>query len=238
MRELNEHDWAKGETNAPLRHIDQVQIAKLFGSVRQLPMHADRWKNWDNMLAVHHALRTTAKDSAVLDAGACRDPLFPSAFLPGLKKLGFNNLMGCNLDEPEGDTVEDGILYSRQDITGTKYPPGHFAFIACLSVIEHGVDFRKYFAEMSRILAPGGYLFTSFDYWPTPVNTFGMRAFGAPIRIFTKEDVMQMVIFANGMGLDVVTQPVLETTKPIVNWMGLDYTFFNLLLCKTTRVLN
>lgn len=238
MRELDEHTWAKQETNAPLRHIDQVQIAKLFGSVRQLPMHVDRWKNWDNMLAIHHCLRTTGKCDHVLDAGACRDPLFPSAFLPGLKKLGFARLYGCNLDEPAGDPqLHDGICYSHQDITKTDWSQ-HFDFIACLSVIEHGVDFRKYFAEMSRILVPGGHLFTSFDYWPTPVDTHGMMAFGAPIRIFTKEDVMQMVIFANGMGLDVVTQPVLETTKPIVNWMGLDYTFFNLLMRKTTRLLN
>lgn len=232
MRELTEHDWAKQVTNAPLRNEDAVKVAKLFMAVHKLPLHSDRWKNWDNMLAIHQALRTTDKDGAVLDAGACRDPGSPSVFLPGLKTLGYSNLFGCNLDEPEGTTVVDDIAYSRQDITKSEYPTEFFDYVACLSVIEHGVDFRHYFAEMSRLLKSGGYLFTSFDYWPTPVDTKGAMAFGAPVRVFTKEDVMNMVVFAHGMGLKVTKEPVLDTTQTVVNWIGIDYTFFNLLLRK------
>jgi len=42
-----------------------------------------------------------------------------------------------------------------------------FDTVACMSVIEHGVDLRKFSGECARVLSPGGKLVVSFDYWPT-----------------------------------------------------------------------
>lgn len=233
MLEIDEEDWAREQTCTPLSNFGQVNIAKLFAAAQGLPLHPDRWKNWDSYLAIHHAKRLLEKDDPVLDAGACHDEVYPSAFLPSLKKLGFTDLTGCNLDEPEDGLVSDGIRYEFCDIERMRYSGGHFAFMACLSVIEHGVDYRKYFVEAARILRPGGYLFTSFDYWDVPVDTKGQYAFGSPIKVFTAQDVMQMAIFAKECGLDLMKRPVLDCKESPVEWMGMRYTFLNLLMKKT-----
>jgi SAM-dependent methyltransferase len=231
MRELDEGTWVREQTNTAMTDNNQVNIAKLFAAVHQLPLHPDRWKNWDSFIGIHHVNRLCERDTPILDAGACRDPNSPSAFLPSLTKLGFTNLHGCNLDETI-DVVENGALYSHQNIEKTSYPDGHFGFIACLSTIEHGVDWRKYFQEMARLLRVHGFLFTSFDYWQNPIDTKGQRAFGAPIKIFTETEVMQMAIYAKSCGLSLVKRPTLKCRDRPVEWMGMSYTFMNLLMRK------
>lgn len=231
---MDEVEWARVQTCAPLASNAEVQIAERLLKSQELPLHHDKWKNWDSYLAIHHATRLLVEHEPVLDAGACRDSGSPSAFLPGLKKLGFTDLRGCNIDEPH-TVVEDGIVYNHQDITKTTYPGNYFRFVACLSVIEHGVDWRKYFAEMGRIIAPNGYLFTSFDYWPTPVDTKGQHAFGVPIHIFTEQEVMQMAIYAANCGLHLMKRPVLQAKERPVEWMGMRYTFMNLLMKKNPK---
>jgi SAM-dependent methyltransferase len=232
MTELSEDQWARGQTCTPLSGNGQVAIAKLFAAARGLPLHPDKWKNWDSYLAFHHAERLLEPADPVLDAGACRDEVYPSAFLPSLKKLGFTDLTGCNIDEKEDIEEVDGIFYEYCDIERLRYENGHFAFIACLSTIEHGIDWRKYFIEAHRVLRAGGYLFTSFDYWDTPVDTMGQTAWGSPIKIFTANDVMQMAIFAKEVGLDLMKRPVLNCKDAPVEWMGMKYTFMNLLMKK------
>lgn len=232
----NEYDWVKTQTCVPLADNKQVAIAKVFATEHKLPLHPDRWKNWDSFLAIHHANRLVKdKEGPILDAGACRDPGSPSVFLPSLQKMGFVSLTGCNLDEGPM-AIEDGIVYEYNDITETSYRDNHFAFIACLSTIEHGVNWMRYFHEMARILRPGGYLFTSFDYWEDPVDTGGQMAFGAPIRIFTKNDVMQMSVFAVQCGLHLLKAPELDCRERPVEWMGMRYTFMNLLMGKPVAV--
>jgi SAM-dependent methyltransferase len=232
MSNLSEDSWAREQTCTPLFNNGQVTIAKLFAAARGLPLHPDRWKNWDSYLAIHHVERLLELDDPILDAGACRVEPYPSAFLPSLKKLGFTKLTGCNIDETEDPEVVDGVRYEYCDIERMPYANGQFAFITCLSTIEHGVDWRKYFIEAARVLRLDGYLFTSFDYWDTPVDTKGQKAFGAPIKIFTANDVMQMAIFAKEVGLDLMKRPVLNCKEAPVEWMGMRYTFMNLLMKK------
>jgi SAM-dependent methyltransferase len=228
---FTEAEWARDQTCRPLGCNADVRVAEHFLKTDELPLHHDKWKNWDNYLAIHHAARLCIVHEPVLDAGACRDKGSPSAFLPGLHKLGFTDLRGCNLDEPKTD-IEDGIMYQHQDITGTTYPGNYFRFVACLSVIEHGVNVNKYLAEMARIIAPGGYLFTSFDYWPNPVDTHGQTAFGVPIKIFTAQDVMSMANYAHNCGLRLMKRPILDAKERPVEWLGMRYTFMNLLMQK------
>lgn len=225
---VDEQKWARVQTNTALQDEGAVSIARNLLNQHKIPLQGDRWKNWDQYLAIYHAARLTNKDESVLDAGACRDPAYPSTFLPGLQKLGFTSLHGCNLDEG-ALVVENNVKYQYGDVTASPYADARFAYVACLSVLEHGVDWRKFYIEMSRIIKAGGHLFVSFDYWVDPIDVGDRMAFGAPVKVFNKPDVMTMALFAHQFGLHLTKVPVFECKEPLVKWMGLEYTFFNLL---------
>lgn len=229
-------EWVRDQTNCPLLSDVEAHRAEVFALEQGLPFHGEHWKNWDNMLATAHCLDKCGRGERVLDAGACRDPKSPSAFLPGLGRLGFTRRHGINLDEP-GYSVHDGAVYENCDITKTHFIDGEFAFVACLSVIEHGVDEFAFLKEMGRIIHPGGHLFVSFDYWHDPIDTGGRTAFGAPVRIFDRLDVHKMVNYANARDLILSERasrviPRVLCGDKVVKWLGLEYTFMNLLFRK------
>ena len=219
--------FVRAQTNAALLSGHDVEMALAALRRAVLPMHPDRPKNWDGLLALHHAMELSAPDDAVLDAGA----EVYSAFLPALRALGRERLTGINLTI-EGERDEAGIVYRQGDITAAPFADRRFGFIACLSVIEHGVDIAAFLREQARLLRPGGHLFVSFDYWDTPVDTRGQTAYGAPIHILTREDVAAMVAGAQEVGLLPTGRFRPECREQVVHWhrFGLHYSFANLLL--------
>jgi SAM-dependent methyltransferase len=132
-----------------------------------------------------------------------------SVLLPWLSLYGYRNLIGINLTF--GKKVRRGpIRYEYGDITKTRFPAASFDAIACLSVIEHGVDVDLYFREMSRLLKPGALLITSTDYYDSPVETFGLKAFGVPIHVFGPKEIVQALETASSHGLEPVAELSLE----------------------------
>lgn len=228
-------DWVRGQTNGPLVSDTEASRAEVFALVQGLPFHGEHWKNWDSVLATAHCVNSCDPDGRVLDAGACRDPKSPSAFLPGLGRFGFTRRFGINLDEKE-KVIDDGAIYNHGDITHSQFDTGFFDFVACLSTIEHGVDEFKFLREMARIITPGGQLFVSFDYWHDPIDTGDRTAFGAPVRVFDMLDVLKMVEFANDRNLILAGRAhktlQLRCQDKVVKWLGLEYTFMNLLFRK------
>lgn len=226
-------EWARGQTNRALLSERDVSRAYVELVPFALPRHNERWKNWDAAIALAHLHESTFSNDNVLDAGACRDPKYPSPFLPAAQRLGVQRLYGVNLDE-KGVVIEHGIRYEHGDITNLKFATGFFNYIACLSVIEHGVEIRPFFQEMRRVLHRGGHLFVSFDYWKDPIDTGDRMAFGVPVKIFSAHDVVQMVRIAGKCGL-VLDQCRLDLAckDPVVKWLGLEYTFCNLLFRRT-----
>lgn len=221
--------WVKSQTNRPLMSDHEAGVAQVIALEHGIPFHNERWKNWDNVLAVAHCLDKCDRSLLVIDAGACRDPKSPSAFLPALSRFGFRDLTGMNLDETEGGEMYDGAWYMRRDITDTGCARGGIGFVACLSVIEHGVSVPDFIPEMARILMPGGHLFVSFDYWHDLIDCGDRMAFGAPVHVFDKFEVLDMIELADESGL--VLDSDFETTcgDRVVKWLGLEYTFMNLL---------
>ena len=218
------------QTNRPLANMSVVDRYVEASQNLKLPIHFDRPKNWDNYLAVWHALKTTTLDEPILDAGASK----LSVFLPGLKEKGYTNLTGIDIIQTETEYV-DGICYTYGDITGTTYNDGHFGFIACLSVIEHGVDDELFIKEMSRILRNDGHLMVSVDYWQDPIDTGGLVAFDVPVQIYSADDIHNLVRIAAENGLELVGDLETACEQRVVSWIGLDYTFMNLLFKKTTN---
>jgi SAM-dependent methyltransferase len=100
--------------------------------------------------------------------------------------------------------------------------------VACLSVIEHGVDCRLFLKEMARILRPGGHLFVSMDYWQDPIDVGDRRAFGVPVQIFIAGEVADLVEHASSLGLALVGDMDLTCDQKVINCSGLHYTFYNL----------
>lgn len=187
-----------------------------------LSPHPDPPKNWDSLAALNAILKYTHSKARVLDAGA----EMYSAILPWLAAYGYQNLTGINLlfEKP---VRRDSILYEYGDLTQTQYASGSFEAITCLSVIEHGVNKRTYFQEMSRLLKPGGILITSTDYFEEPIDTKGQRAFGVPLRIFTRLELEQMLQLAKEFALE-LTHPInLDCLEKAVTWKAheLSYTF-------------
>lgn len=215
------------ETNAALRHRGAVAEALLLLHEAGLPLHNDTPKNWDHLLAVQHALHTTPKDALVLDAGA---ELY-SAFLPALARSGFTRLLGVNLSIAE--PLRQGPIELRfGNIECLDLPDRSVGFAACLSVIEHGVDPARFFAEMARLLVPGGHLFVSTDYWGPGLETAGVEAYGAPFRPFDATEIGHLQELAAAAGLRPTGPVRTEVGEKVVHWRrkNLRYTFHNMLL--------
>lgn len=212
-------------------HVGVLQTADEWQSARaeltrlRVVPHQDRPKNWDTRFALATVLANTSPRDRVLDAGAA----LYSALLPSLALYGYESLHGVNLIFRKRQRFGP-VDYIPGDLTKTPYPDGHFAAVTCLSVIEHGVPLEAYFREMSRILAVGGILVTSTDYWQDPIDTGGQSAYGVPITIFTRAQVLEMLALAERFGLfpkAPIAASDLACRDRVVRWerFGLDYTF-------------
>jgi len=220
--------------NAVLKNKEEAGNA--ISQVRKLGLPAikDLPKNWDSLAALDLILRRTGKDARIFDAGG---ELY-SMILPWLYLYGYRNLSAGNLAFQK--TIKRGpIVYHHADITKTGFDSTVFDAITCLSVIEHGVDLQSYFREMSRILKPGGVLITSTDYFETLVDTGGQVAYGVPIHVFDKDEILEALKIASRFGLVPLGPLDLRSDEKVVSWngkCGLRYTFVVISLCKAGNV--
>jgi len=210
--------WA----NAVLKNQKQVEVS--IEQVRNLglPIMKDPPKNWDSLAALDLILKTTDEKARVFDAGGERY----SMILPWLFLYGYKNLIAENLVF-RSRAKRGPILYKQGDITKTAYSDQFFDVITCLSVIEHGVNLNKYFSEMARILKTGGVLITSADYYETPIDTKGQKAYGCPIHIFTKEEIIEALKIAKYYGLNPISSIDFTSEEKAIHWKEYDlrYTF-------------
>jgi SAM-dependent methyltransferase len=187
-----------------------------------LPLHRASEKNWDHLAAVYAIVGACPRSGAILDAGA----EFYSNVLPALYVCGYRRLYGINLSFT--DKARRGpIEYLPGDITRTSFADGFFDAITCMSVIEHGVPLRPYFEEMLRLLKPGGILITSTDYFEEPIDTTGRMAHGAPVKVFSRREIEEMLKLAEECGFELTGPVELSCTERPIRWevYDLDYTF-------------
>lgn len=208
-------------------HADAAAAVDEVRALGLSPYDSPAEKTWDSLAALSAILKTTGPGSRVLDAGA----VFGSKILPWLSAYGYTNLTGINLSFRSPVRV-GRILYDRGDLTRTGCADASVDAVACLSVIEHGVDVRSYLAEMWRILTPGGILVTSTDYWPEPLDTREVTAFGAGWRIFNRDSMRDLLDTAARLGFVLDGAPQLDAQDRTVAWYGREYTFMYWVLTK------
>lgn len=205
--------------------LEQIKKLGLFP-------HIDPPKNWDSLAALDYILKTFSLESHILDAGA---ELY-SVILPWLFLYGYRNLLGINLifNRP----IKRGpIRYEFGDVTNTSFKNASFDAITCLSVIEHGINPKAYFKEMSRILKPNGILITSTDYYSYPIDSKGRIAYKTPIHIFSKDEIIEALNTAGEFGLKPINSIDLNCKEKVIKWKEyeLDYTFLIFTLQKRTK---
>lgn len=180
-------------------------------------------KNWDAYRAFSFIMRYGSTASRVLDVGCGMS----GVVLPWLEIYGFSHLYGCDISL-KNDSRKGRIQYSRQDLEHTNFDSGSLDFVTSLSVIEHGVDIHRYFREMHRVLKRGGFLLTSTDYWPDPIDTRGLYPYGerlGEMRIFTRPDIDDLIKIASGYGLT-PNEPVdFSYQDKVVHWTRVQRSF-------------
>jgi SAM-dependent methyltransferase len=219
----------KAWLNRPLQTTAEVELAVTEIEACGLPGHPNWEKNWDLLIALGAILERTEDRAAVLEMGAASY----SKLLRWLYAYGYQRLVGIDLVPVE--TRNSGpIEHLTMDLTATTFPDQSFDAIACLSVIEHGVDPEAFARETSRLLRPGGVVVISTDFWCQPIDTAGKEAYGVPIHVLTPDDIGTWVAMAERHGLRPVEPLRLTCRDKAVRWerVDLDFTFINLVLAK------
>lgn len=164
---------------------------KELGLLRSLSL-GDTLKSWDVFRTVKFLEQTLAYDAAILDIGC-----FCSEVLLSLQAAGFNNLTGNDLN-PEIATMPQlpEIQYRQENFLQSSLLDGSFEAITSISVLEHGFNGPAYLGEMSRLLKPGGYLLTSFDYWPEKIDTGDTTFFDMSWTLFSRQEILDFVQLA------------------------------------------
>ena len=190
------------------------------------PLARDRTKSWDVWHAVAHLAATTDRSGAVFDIGA-----WQSEVLWALHRAGFRRLAGCDTD-PRVRRMPGvaHITYQQADFFEAALERSSLAAVTCLSVIEHGMDPDAFLARAASLLEPGGRILLTTDYWPEPIDTTGLEAFGRPWRICSRAEAERWLAVARSLGLRPDGAVELDAESAPISWNGRSYTFLRLAL--------
>ena len=224
-----------------LKHWSEIGEANKSLSRLGLMRHSTCEKSWDLNL-LYNCIAQFPKDSNVIDLG-CGD----LSTLKLLESLGFMNLYGIDLSisyrhrlsQAAGmwrkKTFRSPFHLKKMDMLHTNFEDGKFDCAVSISTIEHGVDIRKFFAEVSRIIKRGGLLFITTDYWEDKLEIAdAFRAFDLPWKVFDKNDILLISSEAEKSGFALVDERGwdLGCHDRCIVWGGQEYTFIALVFRK------
>jgi SAM-dependent methyltransferase len=197
-----------------------AKLARKMGLSRHLPV-GDQIKSWDVMATIDHIDKHMGKEDCILDIGA-----YCSELPVALSMLGYKNVHAIDLNaDIRNMPRNDQVRYEVGNFLSTPYEAQKFDAVTAISVIEHGYQPEKLFAEVSRILKPGGSFMASFDYWPQKINTGDTQFFGMSWLIFSQQDVDAMIKSASTYGLVPVGELAFASQDRPIHCLGFDYTF-------------
>jgi len=244
--------------NCVLKSFSQVEEAITKLKNLGLPPHPDTIKSWDTWKIINFINENAEKNANILDVGCNGSPV-----LPLLKKLGFKNLFGCDVDlnirkrrllrrvknkifNENPDQLINEMLRNKdgfyqltiQDLEKTNYEANFFDIVSSLSVIEHGVNVSNYLTEINRILKPGSFLLTSTDYWPKKIETES-NVYDRPSKdvIFDENNIKEILDNLGKNGFSLYGQMNFDFQDMVVKWKktGKKYTFIFFCLQKISR---
>jgi SAM-dependent methyltransferase len=216
------------------RHLSCME-SSWSGLLRRLRLKrglllGDYVKSWDVLSTLNYLEKRLQKSDTVLDIGS-----YASEVIVSLHKLGFTNLTGSDLNPALKEMpYADAIRYEITNFMQTPFADASFKAITSISVIEHGFDGAALLKEISRLLKPGGYFVSSFDYWPEKLDTTGIKFFGMDWLIFSKQDVQDFIRLAFDYGLKPAGDLHFEGGETPIDCAGKKYTFGWLVLQKAT----
>jgi len=154
-----------------------------------------RWpcKDWD----IAHIV-TALSDGNLLDMGSSDSYILKNAAL----KCTAGEKCGIDLRAP--DVAVHGVKYLIGDLTAVPAADGFFNYITCLSVIEHEIDISRFAKEAARLLAVGGKLFVTFDYWEPKVAPT-IRLYGLSWQPLDRAAVEEFISNLASAGLTLVS---------------------------------
>ena len=187
-------------------------------------------KSWDVLNTLLFIEKNLKTEDPILDIGC-----YASEIIVALHKDGFKKLTGADLN-PELNKMpfNHKIRYVNTNFMRTNFPNNSFKAVTAISVIEHGFNAHGLLKEMSRIIMPGGYFISSFDYWPEKIDTTDIKFFGIDWIIFSKEDVKEFVSLAANYNFFPVGEMSYKSQTAIIKCANKEYTFGWLVLEKRT----
>ena len=212
-----------------LRARSEVDRTLDYLSKLKLQPHDVRPRNWDSLIALEAIVNSFGTDARILDAGLETY----SVMLPWLIQFGFRNLYGINTIFQD-TFVRRTIVYLHGNVEKMPFQAGHFDAVTCLSVLQQRVNIKRYLSESWRILKRGGLLISSVGYWDSGVDAGDRTQYGVPLRIFSREGILELVRLATEVGFEVIGDCALDCEEGIMHWRpgGLEYTFVILTMRK------
>lgn len=203
-------------------------LLRRFSLINEIVL-GDQVKSWDVLETLEFINRHTSKNAPILDIGC-----YASEILIALHKLGYKNLTGADLNpDLKKMPSQREIRYEVTNFMQTPFVDNSFEVITSISVIEHGFDGHALLKEMSRLLKPGGYFISSFDYWPEKIDTTGTKFFGMDWMIFSKQDVENLITLALDYGFAPFGELNYEAEEAPIECGGKKYSFGWLVLQKS-----
>jgi SAM-dependent methyltransferase len=186
-------------------------------------------KSWDVLASLNFIREHVKTTEPILDIGC-----FASELIVALHKLGYTDLWGADLNPNLSRMPYSSLIhYENVNFMETSFANESFQAITATSVIEHGFDAERLLTEISRLLKPGGYFIASFDFWPTKIDTSGIKFFGMDWKIFSKEEVAAFIYEAATYHLEPVGRLDFSAQDPVIKCGGEKYTFGWLVMQKS-----
>lgn len=213
-RELLRRSSRSALESAPMRLLRKLGLAP------GLPVGEYR-KSWDVLRTLDLIDSKLPKGARILDLGA-----YCSEVPVSLTLMGYTDVHGIDLNPAVGRMPQAAsVHYAVGNFMHTPYADASFDAITAISVIEHGYQAEALFAEVGRLLRPGGLFVASFDYWPQKIDTAGATFFDLSWLIFSEDDYDAMLAVAAHNGLRPLGEIRKGASERAVHCAGFDYTF-------------